>query len=562
MILDARKLEAEQVLRCDIAILGAGAAGLALALATARARRDLKVLVIEAGGRDLDVREQARYFAEDTISCDGHPPLELYRRRMFGGTTTIWGGRCIPLSPEDFSPRPEIGRTGWPIPYEEVGKYYPAALRLLEAGAFEFDAERALPGEPAPLASTKCPHGLVLNQLERFSRPTDLAQRYGKELDSAPNVQVLLNAPCVEILVSQSGRRATGLAIRTAEKEFTVEAGSTVIAAGGLETPRLLLWSQSKNAGEFGNGSGHLGRNYMAHFSGDLGQIQFCRPQNELRLDYTKSRDGVWCRRLIQLDANTLREQSLVNFVLRPTIPALHDPAHGNSILSAAFFATRFLIAEYARRLTMTPGSRAFGSGSPEWRHMLDHGRNILWGLPSLARFGAHWMRRRVAASRKLPSLFLTSQTGAYPLEFNIEQLPDKECGVRLGSNMDPNGVPRIALDWRLDRGLKDKVIRIFKQVGSACRSAGIGDVVLDEIEKEMVLERCRAQGGHHIGTARMSSDPRGGVVDQHLEVWDTKDLYILGPAVFPTCGFANPTLTIVALALRLAERLTVQKAR
>jgi choline dehydrogenase-like flavoprotein len=551
MIEDARALADGQLVKCDIVIVGAGAAGLSLALAISRLRRDLDLIVVEAGGRSYDFRDQTRYFKAESIGPDAHPPLELYRRRMLGGTTSIWGGRCIPLSPDDFTPRPEINRTGWPIPHSEISKYYPAALDMLDGGLCEFDAQAAFPGTAGSLAPGARPTGLVLDQLERFSPPADLAQHYRAELETSANVRILLNAACTDIKTQDGAERASGVVLKCAGIEISIQAQSTVIAAGGLETTRLLLWSQRHAASAKGSDR-HLGNNYMTHLVADLGKLQFFGPRDALQLDYAKSRDGVWCRRLIQLDQAARRKHGLVNFVLRPSIPAIDDPAHGNAVLSASYFAKRFLIAEYARRLTSSDATQAEGPA----RLLAKHGLNMLTGAPDLARFSAFWLRNRILARRKIPSLFLPSDDGCYPLEVNLEQLPESQSRLRLGSSLDPNGLPRLIVDWHPGAQSADQLIKLHNVVGDAMQKARIGRLTLNSSEPEEVLRQCQPQGGHHIGTTRMSSDPKSGVVNADLEMWNTKSLYVLGSSVFPTSGFANPTLTIVALALRLAERL------
>lgn len=137
-----------------------------------------------------------------------------------------------------------------------------------------------------------------------------------------------------------------------------------------------------------------------------------------------------------------------------------------------------------------------------------------------------------------------------------MEELADAGSRIQLGEDTDPNSMPGISVSWRVAPDFPEQLLKIYDTFERAARASGLGDVVVSETEQEQVLERCHSQGGHHIGTAHMSSTPSDGVVDGDLQVWVTRGLYVLGSAVFPTCGFANPTLTIVALALRLAERL------
>jgi len=162
---------------------------------------------------------------------------------------------------------------------------------------------------------------------------------------------------------------------------------------------------------------------------------------------------------------------------------------------------------------------------------------------------------------RRIPSLFLPSASGKYPLEFTVEELPNPDSRVKLSRESDPNGMNRLSVTWNVPAEFPAQLLKIYELVASEAHAGGLGNVSLSDKDKEQVLERCHAQGGHHIGTARMSGSPSSGVVNPDLQVWGTRGLYVLGSAVFPTCGFANPTLTIVALAMRLADHLTETSA-
>ena len=166
---------------------------------------------------------------------------------------------------------------------------------------------------------------------------------------------------------------------------------------------------------------------------------------------------------------------------------------------------------------------------------------------------------KRILPRRKIPSLFLPSNDGKYRLEFNVEEIANPNSRVSLSREIDPNGMHRLSVAWNIPADFPSQLLRIYETVSHQARVGGLGKVTISEREKERVLERCHAQGGHHMGTARMSATPSSGVVDQNLRVWGTRGLYVVGSAVFPTCGFANPTLTIVALAKRLASHLAAE---
>jgi hypothetical protein len=212
-------------------------------------------------------------------------------------------------------------------------------------------------------------------------------------------------------------------------------------------------------------------------------------------------------------------------------------------------FLARSLIIppEYARSL------EAGISRSLVWR---DHAINAAAGLPRLCAFSIDWLKRRVLATRKLPSVFLHREDGTYPLEFNAEHMPNPDSRVLLGDAVDPFGVPRLVLQWQMRDSELAWICRAYRALAAAIAKSGLGVVHFDADLSDTVQHALVSQGGHHIGTVRMGDDPRTGVVDKNGEVWSTHGLFVAGAAIFPTSGFANPTLTAVALAFRLADHL------
>jgi len=193
MILAGDALPEDRPTEVDVAIVGAGAIG--LAFATRLAGRVGRIALIEAGGAKYDADEQSNFFKADEIADRRHPPTELNRRRMLGGTTSVWGGRCIPLDPEDFMPG--LGRSGWPMPFDEVAAYFPGALAFLDAGTSKFTIAPALRG-PSGLLSPTAGCDVVLDRIERFSKPTNVWKKWKRSLARSEQVTVLHGAACTE----------------------------------------------------------------------------------------------------------------------------------------------------------------------------------------------------------------------------------------------------------------------------------------------------------------------------------------------------------------------------
>lgn len=533
-------------LRTTLCIVGAGPAGISLALQFIGTKTD--VVLIAGGALDHDDRTQKLYAGEVADEAM-HSPLTEYRHRQFGGSSATWGGRCIPFDPIDFEDRPWIEGARWPISHEEIARFYPAASALLEIGDPVFDASEAIPGGMREMVKGFSPQAFDLDRLERNSAPTHFARRHGERLRRAPNIRVLLNAHAVEIEREAGSLRIGRVKLRTLEgAEFAVAAECFVIATGGIETPRLLLASRKHDPAGIGNARDLVGRNYLCHIAGTMGRLTFNKPASDIFHGYERAWDGTYCRRRMALRPEVQREKRIANIVMRLHHPRLPDPAHGRGILSAIFLAKPFISYEYSKRL--------HGGDPVTASLMLRHAWNVMREPFGTASFLVNWARRRTLAARKFPSLIVAPRNNSYSLDIHAEQVPNPESRVTLASARDAFGQPQARVDWRY-RPLDLETVRVaLHALKDDLSRSGSGHLVFDEAEIPDAMLREGAYGGHHIGTARMGRSPEDGVVDADCKVFGTENLYIAGSATFPTSSQANPTLTIVAGALRLAEHL------
>jgi choline dehydrogenase-like flavoprotein len=336
-----------------------------------------------------------------------------------------------------------------------------------------------------------------------------------------------------------------------------VTAPTVVLACGGLETPRLLLSSRDRLPCGLGNEHDLVGRFYMTHVGGTVATLRFREPGADRCFDYARTREGIYARRLVTLSAEARRRAKIGNVVFRPNIHPIVDPSHGDSILSAMAFAKKLVIPEYSRKLVLGASDR----GTPA-QLFLRHSLNIATGIPRLMNFGVDWLRRRTFATRKLPSVFLLRRDSSYPLAFDAEQTPEADSRVSLGDTVDPFGMPRLAIQWHISDEDFASIERAHGVLAAAADRTGFADLTLKQDMAAELREAVGPVGGHHIGTARMGTNPRTSVVDTHCELWNTKGVFVAGSAVFPTCGFANPTLSAVAIALRMADHLNQNPVR
>jgi choline dehydrogenase-like flavoprotein len=546
VIISANDIKPGDILHADVVVVGSGAAGIPLSLQLADA--NLKVILLEAGGNAVQNRDQNLY-AGSVIDPSLHSPTDKYRQRCLGGSTVTWGGRCVPLDDIDLASRAYIPLSGWPISIDELNKYLPIANEWLEAGECEYKNSKAFPDSVPPLIKGFDSDLIAIDSLERFSRPTDLFSRYRSRLESQENVKLVYDANCTSISLNRSGKTVEKLIVSTLDKNvFHVTSSHYVLAVGGIETARLLLASNDVKDSGVGNENDVVGRYYMCHIAGNVGRLKFSIPIKDIRHGYEISPEGIYCRRRISLVESEQSRRKINNVVFRLHFPRIADPAHRSGVLSLIYMAKPFISYEYGTRLRDGDGDT--------FKSMLLHLRNVLISPLETARFLIKWVAKRNLASRKFPSIILENKTNRFSLEINGEQIPTPESRIYLSDEKDELGIPRVVVDWRYSAQDIHSVKETLKVLQEELTRLGIGELEFDENTLEDELLRFGAYGGHHIGTARMGTDPMTSVVDRNCKVHDVGNLYIAGSAVFPTSSQANPTLTLTALAVRLADHI------
>ncbi len=546
MISSANSIANGACLQADVCVVGGGPAGIALTLALSE--KGLSVLMLESGLLDADKETQSLYEGE-VADQRLHSPPDKYRQRRLGGSSAIWGGRCMPFDPIDFETRSHVPCSGWPLSYEDLRPYYPQANALAEAGRFSYSAEDALGPHVAPMIRGFDSTRVHTDGLERFSCPTHFGKRYAKRLQLAPGVQVLLGANCTGVRLQADGHSVRSLEVATlAGKRFSVAARATVLAAGGLETARLLLASRDVAPAGVGNFHDVVGRYYMCHIAGNVGMLTVHGSPGNVRHGYELAPEGVYCRRRLSVGAGEQRRLGLGNAVGRLHFPRITDPAHRNGVLSGLFLARKLISYEYSKRLNdgKPPTAGVYA------RHLL----NVVADPVDTAAFLGHWVARRTLADRKFPSVILRNRTNRFSLEMHGEQMPNAASRVTLVDKVDALGMPQLRVDWRYSQADITSVQRTLDVLAEEFEKSGTARLEYNRSTLEEDLMRFGAYGGHHIGTTRMGHDVRTSVVNADCQVHGVHNLFVAGSAVFPTSSQANPTLTLIALSLRLGDTL------
>lgn len=559
MIEDLAALRDDITLEADLAVVGAGPAGIVVALEAAR--HGIRVVLLESGGSSFNPSVQELSEAAQW-DAHRHAPLSVATRRQVGGTSTIWGGRCVPFDPVDFESRPYLGIRSWPVGYQEIERYFQRACDWMVCGRDAFDLAQH-PHLPPAVVPGFTDDGILGSSLERWSLPTNYGHVYARQLRQSPRVRLLTGVTCTEIICPRAGGRADHLECRTsAGGSVRVTAKSFVVACGGLEGTRLLLCSTGPAGEQLGNRGDQLGRRYMAHVEGSIANIRFSTPPRQTVYGYERDTDGVYLRRRFSFSAEYQREHGLPNVVSWLGNWELPDAGHGYGQLSFIYLALTSplgsRLAPEVQRLSMTgadiPGTPyGLAAISPPGSHV----RNILRHPLATGRFAAGFGAARfLGPGRKAPGFFMYSKDNLYPFQYHGEQLPNPDSRVTLTQDRDRLGRRKVAIDLRFLPQDVDGIVRAHEHWDQYFRKLGVGRLEYQHDDLPQAIGRRLGGGFHQSGTTLMSASPADGVVDQDLAVHGAPNVYVASSSTFVSSGQANSTFMIVAFAVRLADHL------
>ncbi len=546
MLIDAEALPNDVTVSTDIAIVGAGPAGIVLALELAQA--GYEVALIESGR--LGYSEQAQKLSDVSyLDPQYHAPMAECVRRQVGGASAIWGGRCVPYDPVDFDPRDYIPYSSWPVTYEELRPYFQPACDYFRCGRAEFNIQ-TIPHIPQKSIVPGLPDDHVLTStLERWSLPTHFGKEYCSDLKQATRIQLLYGLTCTEIATNDQGTHVEALLAKTLNgKTVRVHGQQYVLAGGALNITRLLLASDRKDLGGLGNHSGHLGRFYMGHLSGEIATVQFTKPPQKTVFGFDRDFDKTYLRRRFSFSRSFLHEKELANIVAWLGVPPFADPSHRNGILSFAHLALNApVLGRHLRQKT----PRELWSGqqqATDWAHMI----NVLRDCGNTLAFVPGFAYQRFLVRRKIPALFVYSAANEYPLHYHSEQRPNPNSQVRLSDERDALGLRRLIINLRCTPQDIENVVKAHRYWDDYLRQHGCGHLkyLTDDLEAS-VLAQFR-DGFHQVGTTRMSEHPDDGVIDRNCRVHGINNQFIASSSAFVTSGQANSTFMIIVFALRL----------
>jgi choline dehydrogenase-like flavoprotein len=576
---DLATFDPASVFEADLAIVGGGPAG--LTIAREFIGTSTQVLVLESGLLD----EAPAYAALNELESNGEPntPAQKQKRiafhgessrtwsasqqpygvrcRALGGSSHAWAGKSAAFDPIDFAARSWVPYSGWPIKRETLDPYLDRAADVLNLGPNTYDDSLWGLIGMAPPSPRFDVDGLraFFWQFARSRLDQLDIMRFGREFVTfkADNVRVLLNATVRQIRLSDDGSCFEGLEITTIDKVHSrVKAKMAVIAAGGIENPRLLLASNAIHSRGIGNAHDLVGRFLMDHPSARVGQFEAgdVKPIID-RFGFYGLRHGgrthMYSHGLALTPAVQERDELLNSAVYFKAERSPDDPWDAIKRLlqrnSTKPIRDALSVASHAGLLVKGIGMKVLASdATPGFLKDLIVNAAIQYSPNFVA---------KEFQSRGLPHKL----TGV-SVEAITEQRPNPDSRITLSEKCDRLGVPLAKADWRINDDERRTIVRLARLANDAFVKAGLPAPRLERwVAEERPNDGVIIDMAHMLGTTRMSDSPKSGVIDQDCQVHGVQGLYVAGSSTFPTSGHANPTLMILSIAIRLADTIKLR---
>ena len=502
MYIDARTLQDNTLIEGDICIVGAGAAGISMALDWINT--PYKVILLEGGGFEYEQKLQDLYRGKNT--GQKYYPLHSSRLHYFGGTTGHWAGFCSPFDAIDFIKRDWVPHSGWPITRQALDPYYARANEKLKLGPCRYDLsywQKEIPDlNPFPFNQK-----VIWNKMWQFS-DARYGTLYRKEILQAKNIHLYTYANVVNILANENVSAINEMIVKNhAGKTHQVKAKHFILACGAIQNARLLLASNTQAKHGLGNDNDLVGRYFMEHLEIATAELWLLRPFTTNLYTYSgKPRAELAITEKVQTEMK---------------------------ILNGTVSLTQLSFAKHMKPSMVVHQEEDYHKAEENYSKMYED------ALVDSEKENTGNMAR------------------AFEFQTRIEQSPNPNSRITISNEKDELGVPTTILHWELTDLDKRSIRKINELIGQQAGWSGLGRVKLREFlqdPNDKSWPEGTNGGWHHMGVTRMATDPKKGVVDSNCQVHGIENLYVAGSACYATAGAPNPTLTLVALSLRLSD--------
>jgi choline dehydrogenase-like flavoprotein len=541
MIIDARSLPCDEIIETNICIIGAGPA--AITLAREFVDQDFDVCLLESGGIEFD--PEVQFLNTGTVFGDVYPNLIDTRIRQVGGTSHAWEGqngpneygfRCLPLDKIDFERRDWLPYSGWPFSKVHLDPFYERANKICQLNSSTYNIEDWEHKGALRLPFNK---DRITTSISQFASRRPFTEQYRNEINQNKNITIFVYANVVEIETNEENHTVISVHIASSKNSrFRLKARLFILAAGGLENARLLLASNQKKTEGLGNENDIVGRYFMDRPI--LSSI--FKPSSKKIFHQTNLYDIYRTKGSLIMASFQISEALKYN---------------RNLLNNGAQIFPRPLIHQKEATLALRSLLSSQRLGKTIWEKSLKN-LKVIFCASDYITYAGFW-----AVIRQIPGL----QRGAWsylPYEkirfsqfevfYQLEQAPNPNNRVKLGFDKDYLGQNKIELHWRLNSIDINSAIEIQRIWAEEFKAASLGDFKFEQKQENWKFEKPAMH--HHMGATRMHNDPKQGVVDANCKVHGITNLFIAGSSIFPTSGYANPTLTIIALSLRLADHI------
>jgi len=456
-----------------VIIIGSGIAGISAALKFEK--KGFEILIIESGNLEFE-NNTLRFLKADSIG-DHYGDFTENRLRQFGGTSRIWGGNCNPMNKENFSE--------WPIKKNDLDKYTNETREFLLLRKKFFNEK---------LNDNLNVYNLAWSKLR-------IDEKFYDYIKNSRLIHLTLGSTFLNFESNENTQSIASIRCKKNNQDFSLQAKFFILACGGIENSRLLLWSRKKNKELFSQNL-PIGKYYMHHPFHTIGSGLI----NYKKLNQYFRKKNIFNSPIVTCDSNIYIEAN--NFFLK------------------------------RKKITNSGIYINFKKANSE--------NNIYKQLRCLA----------PKFAKKIYDNFKSNEIYEITIETLQEQKSIRTNLISLSNVLDPYGVPLTKIFWKKNPSEITSARIISEEISKFLIDEDIGRIALEEYLYDQTLKYDVISGNHQMGGTRIGDNENDSVVDKNLKVHGIENLFVTGGSVFRTSGHSHPTFTIVQLSLRLADSI------